>query len=135
MPLMLGGTETERNQTVVWDTLLPDEDRDAKAQIARLLNTGFVLSRVSDGEVVLAAPTKDAHQGVFRILTENGDDRLVWDRRSGPEVKDAYKTFNDLAAKGYTAYAVTASGQRGHKITEFDPALEEIIMVPSTMPG
>jgi hypothetical protein len=137
MPLVLGGVETSRPQTIVWDTQNPQEHIEALARVNELFKQGFTYKDVNplEGTISMTPPPRDPNKGLFRILTENGDDRVVWDRRSGPQVKDAYKQFNELAAKGYTAYAVTATGDRGHKITEFDPALEEIIMVPSTMPG
>lgn len=135
MPLVLGGVETQRPQAVVWDPLNADEANDAAKRVADLIKQGFNLMTTVAGEALLTPPKKDPNFGVFRILSKEGDERLVWDRRAGPEIKDAYKKFNSLIASGYSAYAVNAAGQKGHKITEFDPALEEIIMVPSTMPG
>lgn len=135
MPLVLGGVETARPQTIVWDNVIPAEVVEAQQRISELKTQGFVLRTMEEGEAVLDPPPKDPNIGVFRILSDKGDERLVWDRRSGPEVKDAYKKFGELLKKGYTAYAVDMAGDRGHKITEFDPALEEIILVPGTVPG
>lgn len=80
-------------------------------------------------------PTRDPNQGLFRILSESGDDHVVWDRRDAAQVKDAYKKFNELIKKGYTAYATTSAGKKSHRIDDFDPSLEEIILVPKTIPG
>jgi hypothetical protein len=135
MPLSLGGVETERQQTVVWNPNEILEVNDAQKRIHELQEVGFSIIKEENGEAILKAPPKDPNKGIFRILTDNGDDRIVWDRRSGSEVKEAYSKFNDLLAQGYSAYAVTASGGRGHKLDLFDPSLEEIIMIPKTRPG
>lgn len=136
MPLQLGGPETLRPQTIVWDPNNEMERFEAKAKIIEFIRNGFI-PRIekSNGEVIMDPPKKDPNIGIFRILTENGDDRIVWNRHSGDEIKEAYVKFDDFIKKGYTAYAVTTTGQKGHKIDQFDPTLEEIIMVPKTMPG
>lgn len=60
---------------------------------------------------------------------------------AGIDFADA-NTHVGLLKKGYTAFAMLASGKRGHKITDFDPALQEILfsnrevlLVPPTIPG
>ncbi len=127
MPLNLGGVETLRPQVITWNPDAYDEAADARQQIADLKKQGFTVRNEEDGEVILQPPQRDPNQGCFRILSQNGDDRIVWDRRNKKEVKEAFKVFKEFIEKGYTAYVVRSDGSRGHKITDFDYALEEII--------
>jgi ABC-type glycerol-3-phosphate transport system substrate-binding protein len=135
MPLQLGGVDTMRPQVISWDPTIYDQLTEAAEEIKRLENQGFTIDYEEDGEARLIPPAKDPNVGVFRILSQNGDDRIVWDRRIKDQVKEAFKKFKELIAKGYAAYAATSDGNRGHKITEFDPGLEEIILIPKTVPG
>jgi hypothetical protein len=135
--LQLGGIETERPKIISFDPNCPIQKSEADAELNRLLGMGFLLDMdfEQEGELRLKPPPKDERVSVMRILSENGDDRLTWDREKPNEVKDAYKKFKDFLKKGYKAFIATASGKKGHSIDEFDPLAEEIIMVPSTMPG
>lgn len=146
MPLSLGGVSTERNQVITFDPNSQQETADAMARMIELGKQGFRETGRSDGKVVMSPPDRDPCQGLMRILSENGDDRVVWDRRDPGQVKEAYQKFKELLAKGYTAYSVMADGKKGHKIEDFDPGMEEvfmsevpapreIVMVPKTMPG
>jgi hypothetical protein len=67
----------------------------------------------------------------MRILSENGDDRIVWSRRIADEVRDAFDKFKELIDKGYRAYAILSDGSRGHELFEFDPSVEECLLVPT----
>lgn len=152
MPLQLGGVETARRQRVPWNPDIPAEGLDAANRIKELRSQGFVVVQEEDGEVTLDPPKRDPNVGVFRILSQNGDDRVIWDRRDKHQVKEAFQKFKELMQEGYTAYVTSNDGSRGHRITEFDPGLEEIILgtdlgngqrgqagevvcVPKTVPG
>jgi len=63
----------------------------------------------------------------FKILSNNGDDRLVWDRRFLDQVYEARTKFYELKKKGYFAYAPGVGGQPTRLLTEFDPSVEEVI--------
>lgn len=144
MPLKLGGVETERPCIIPYNPAVAAEAKEALDKMMQLIAEGYRLTHKEEGEIRLAPPPIDPNLCFFRILSQNGDDRIVWDRRKPDEVREAFAKFKELLAKGYTAYAVLSSGKRGHKITEFDPSLEEIlmsksvkevVMVPATMPG
>ncbi len=143
MPLQLGGVETERGQTVLWNPDAWQEVIDAIDRINKLKDDGFALVSLTRGEARLVPPELDPNQSVIRILSQNGDDRLIWDRSRKDEVKEAFDKFNELLKKGYTAYILNSKGERGHKITEFDPGLEEVVfaqikeavLVPRVVPG
>jgi hypothetical protein len=135
MPLQLGGVDTARPQLIGWDPTSYDQSIEARKRIETLTREGFILEYEDNGEARLLPPSKDPNIGCFRILSQNGDDRVIWDRRDKNQVKEAFKKFKELIKKGFSAYAATSSGGRGHKITEFNPGLEEIILIPSTIPG
>lgn len=80
---------------------------------------------------------KDDDFGMFRCLTpQDGDKRVVWNRRSLPEIAAAKKMFSDLIAKGMTPYRVGAGGQASAEVmTEFDPMAQEVIFMPLQMVG
>lgn len=140
MPLQLGGSDTLRPKIFVWDENNYKQFQEVLQEVEKMKQQGFKLVDVDTiskdlGEVKLIPPSRDSNFGCFRILSQNGDDRVIWDRRDPSQVKDAYKKFKQLMKDGCTAYAATSEGKKGHKITEFDPGLEEIIIVPKTIPG
>jgi hypothetical protein len=135
MPLVMGDASTDRPQQITFDPACPAQGREARARYKRLRKSGYRLRGREPGALLLDPPPRDPNLGVFRILSQSGDDRIVWDRRVAAQVKDAYRKFKELIGKGYTAYATLGGGKRGHKLDDFDPGLEEILMVPSTVPG
>lgn len=135
MPLQLEPDRTERPKRLVWDPADPRQTEDAQKERAALLARGFLLQVERDGEAVLVPPELEAHHLVFRVLSQNGDDRIVWDRRSGAQVREAATKFKSLADAGYTMYAAGRGGKRSHKMDIFDPTVEEVIAVPGTIPG
>lgn len=141
MPLNLG-IETERPQLITYDPAIAAEVKDALARRASLVAQGFVAKKEEPGAIHLEPPPLGTDVLLFRVLSPNGDDRIVWDRTKPDQVKEAFVKFKEFIAKGFTAFAVMASGKKGHKISEFDPSLQEILltvkeilMVPATMPG
>lgn len=134
MPLALG-PDTERAQTVVFDPAVAAEAAQAAATRDRLLRQGFRLTTEEAGCFRLAPPPRGPHCLVFRTMTDNGDDRVVWDRTDPAQVKEAYAKYTELTGKGYTPYAVGSDGKKAHRIDAFDPGLSEILFVPSTKPG
>jgi hypothetical protein len=71
--------------------------------------------------------------GQFTILTrKDGDKRVVWNRMSLPEIRDAKKMFDEMVAKGMTPYRVGQDGQRtAQAMKEFDAAAEEVVFLPT----
>jgi hypothetical protein len=64
----------------------------------------------------------------MRVMDKTGDTKIVWSSANPDEVENARRTFNDLIKKGYSAFAVKREGEKGKKITEFDPDLEAMII-------
>lgn len=131
MPLKLNPIETARPKEFAWDPLNADEANEIMRAIEPLLKQGYKgFMDLEGGSAVLMPPPLDEDHFMLRVLTENGDDRLVWNRRSLAQIEDARKTFNEYLAKGYKAYVVRRSGgSPGAKILSFDSLYEEVVMV------
>jgi hypothetical protein len=71
----------------------------------------------------------------MRIMGGSGDTKVMWDSEQEAEVENARRTFNDLRGRGYAAFAVRTSGEKGRQVTEFDPEAEKLIMVPQIAGG
>lgn len=80
-----------------------------------------------------AKPPKDC--GMFRLLSaKSGDDRVVWNRFSLDEIREARKMFNELVEKGLVPYRVGTNGKASSEVMkEFDPQAEEVIFLPVAM--
>jgi len=72
------------------------------------------------------------HSGVMRVMTpEDGDKRVVWDRRDFAQIRDAKETFDKLVAQGAVPYKAGTDGKATSDVMdEFDPHAEEVIFVP-----
>jgi hypothetical protein len=132
MPLCLQPS-SEPTQRILWDPAVSVEVDEALAKLQDLTGRGFSVSGGSmpDGELVLTPPPRPSGTGLMRIMSENGDDRVVWDRRVADQVREAYDKFKELIEKGYRAYAILANGDRGHELSDFDPMVEELLLVPT----
>jgi hypothetical protein len=144
MPLQLNTPETARDKLITWDPDNLIETKEAKEEINRFRRLGFTMSDESniEGECRLYAPKPAEHQLIYRVLSANGDDRLVWDRRNADEVQEAKIKFDEYIEKGYRAYVCRRDGTKGSQIESFDALLQEVIMekgqvvmVPKAMPG
>jgi hypothetical protein len=71
--------------------------------------------------------------GMFSILTEaDGDKRVVWNTLSIPEINDAKEMFNNLIAKGMTAFAVGLDGQQtSRELKFFEATAGEVVFAPA----
>jgi hypothetical protein len=79
---------------------------------------------------------------VLRVLSRHGDDRFEWSvdavRTQDPEavaaVAEAERIFREERARGAVALRL-APGRSAERIEEFDPAAEQIVMVPRVVGG
>ncbi len=66
--------------------------------------------------------------GVMTIVTaEEGDKRVPWDPTNPAQVEEARSKFNEFIGAGHRAYRMGSHGQRGERISEFDPNAGEIL--------
>jgi hypothetical protein len=140
MPLQLNTPESARDKLITWDPQNLSQTTEAKEEVERFRRLGFSVVSFEFGEAKLEAPAPTDHDLIFRVLSDNGDDRLVWDRRNQKEVDEAKASFEDYMAKGYKAYVCRRDGKKGSKLESFDALLQEVIMekgqvvmVPKTM--
>ena len=142
MPLQLNTPETARDKLITWDPDSEAETREARSEIGRFRRLGFTLVSDTSGEAKLEAPAPAENQLIYRVLSKNGDDRLVWDRRDPDQVAEAKIKFQEYMDKGYKAFVCRRDGSKGSQIESFDALLQEVIMekgqvimVPKAMPG
>jgi len=73
--------------------------------------------------------------GELAIIDSTGDTKVMWDKSNDDEVEAAEEQFDSLIDKGFSAYKVKKDGEKGKKITSFDPNAGKIIMVPKIVGG
>jgi hypothetical protein len=66
--------------------------------------------------------------GSLCVMDDTGDSRIQWDPQNPEEVAKAEAHFNKLKTKGFLAYSVNKSGNRGTVIARFDRNAERIIL-------
>lgn len=134
-------SELVMDQRIVWDSNNLKQVDEAKARIMSFVRSGYKVL-LPDGnpmerfrphyeEVLVLAQKTGRH--IMKILTDKGDERLVWDKNNGPQAMEAKEKFVSLLGRGYKAYSVDANGKKKRKITEFDVDAEEILLVPQTV--
>ena len=67
--------------------------------------------------------------GSLAVLSRRGDDPIVWDPKDPESVAKAKKEFDDLRAKGYSAF------YEKKRMDEFDPAAGKVVMAPPMSGG
>lgn len=72
----------------------------------------------------------------MEILDPSGHTEITWDADNAQEVATAREMFNAMIAKGYQAFEQgTSKGQRGNRVTSFDPDLEKLVLFPHLQGG
>jgi hypothetical protein len=74
-------------------------------------------------------------RGEMSIMDRSGHKQLTWDTEIPEQLELARETFNRLSRKGYSAFGSTKKMQAKHLVHEFDPTMEELIMVPRNVGG
>ena len=72
------------------------------------------------------------------VMGVEGHAEIVWDVHDYESITAAKKMFEELLVKGFQAFEVDREENgvsKGGKVTKFDPALEEVIMVPKVSGG
>jgi len=68
--------------------------------------------------------------GEMRVLSTEGDQKVIWDPSNEDQVEVAKMTFDKLKAKKYKAYSVDKKGEPLKEIKKFKPNAGSLIMVP-----
>ena len=73
--------------------------------------------------------------GKMSIMDVTGHTELKWHTEKADELDTVKETFDRLVAQGYTAFGSEKSTEAKHVIKEFDPTMEEVVMVPRIVGG
>lgn len=75
-------------------------------------------------------------KGILCILGGGGDTKIFWNKKNKDEVENAKETFNNLVkVKKFAAFSVSKMGRKSKKITEFDPNIQKLIIIPPMAGG
>ena len=131
------------DRRVVWDPKSLKQIDEAKAMIREHRSQGYEVQKSdgsllekfipSLGEAIIKAQKLTGQ--VLRILSDSGDDRIIWDKENGKQAKEAKQKFEELVGKGYLAFSVDTKGNKNRRIEEFDVDAQEILMIPPTAKG
>ncbi len=80
--------------------------------------------------------------GMLRIISRRGDDTVAWDSarvamndaEAVAAVHEAERIFEEQRSKGATAFSV-GNGRAPVRVEQFDPAAEQIILLPRMVGG
>lgn len=79
--------------------------------------------------------TREPLVGKMSIMDITGHTELKWNMEKLDELDTAKEIFDRLVAQGYTAFGSETSTEAKHAIKEFDPTMEEVVMVPRIVGG
>ncbi|MET0855836.1 MAG: hypothetical protein ABWY27_03720 [Telluria sp.] len=71
----------------------------------------------------------------MKIMDSSGHRQLEWHMSNAKEIAAAQKTFDRLIKQGYAAFGSTDGSTAKRAVTAFDPATEELVMVPRIVGG
>lgn len=71
----------------------------------------------------------------MQIMDPTGHTTTAWDPAVPDEVAAARATFDAMTAKGYRAFHVGRRGQQDRPMGTFDPAAEQMILIPQLRGG
>lgn len=136
-------SELTMDTKVIWDRARMKEVEEAKQTILAYRRKGHPILK-SDGtsmerfnphleEVTIKAVRTSS--GLLKILGDNGDERITWDKENGRQAIEAKDKFEEYLKKGWKAYSVDSKGKKKRQIEEFDIDAEEILMIPPTAAG
>src|SRR3990167_7438502 len=75
-------------------------------------------------------------KGIIAILGGTGDTKIFWNKKNKDEVENARQTFNKLVGeKKFAAFSVSKMGRKSKKVTEFNPNIQKLILIPPMAGG
>ena len=70
------------------------------------------------------------------VMSGRGDSKFMWDPDNEEEVAEAKALYDRMAKKRFTAFSVKGKdGEKGEKMTSFDPEAGRVIFVPQIAGG
>lgn len=131
MPLQLNTPDPamDLRKRIIWDPEIASDVLEAQEKVDKLRDQGFIVYSSNPGELVLMPPPRDHGLFLIRVLDDNGDTRLVWNRRDQSEVDEARIKFDEYLKKGHRAYVCRSDGTKGRRVETFDAMMEELILM------
>lgn len=75
-------------------------------------------------------------KGVIGVLNSSGDTKLFWNKKNAEEVENARQMFDKLVkGKKFAAFEISQMGKKSKKVTEFNPNLQKLILIPPMAGG
>lgn len=71
----------------------------------------------------------------MEVLDATGHTTTAWNPDNAAEVAAARAMFDAMTGKGYRAFHIGKRGQQAARMDEFDPAAEQMILVPHVAGG
>jgi hypothetical protein len=133
MPLQLNTPDPamDLRKRIVWDPCVASDVLEAQDKVKSLREQGFkpVPDQCFNGQMVMEPPARADGLFLMRVLDDNGDTRLVWNRRDQAEVDEARAKFDEYIKKGHRAYVCRSDGTKGRRVETFDSMMEELILM------
>jgi hypothetical protein len=73
--------------------------------------------------------------GEMSIMDRSGHKQMKWNTDKLDEIMAAKETFDSLVKEGYSAFGSKTKTEAKHTLKEFDPTIEEMVLVPRTVGG
>jgi hypothetical protein len=73
--------------------------------------------------------------GEMNIMDSSGHKQVNWNTDRLDEILAAKESFDSLVKNGYVGFASKKKMEPKHLIREFDPTMEEVVMVPRIVGG
>ncbi len=73
--------------------------------------------------------------GRMQIMDTSGHSEITWDPEKAIEVRIAREAFDKLRAEGYSAFEVGEDGEKGTRMTAFNPEAGKVMMIPQLVGG
>ena len=75
-------------------------------------------------------------KGVMGIIGATGDTKIFWNKKNKDEIENVKRTFEELVGKKkFAAFSLSKMGRKSKKVTEFDPNLQKLILIPPIAGG
>lgn len=123
---------------VVWT---PDGKGGMERHVVRSPNEMYALQKERAGNFAVQSEERMmdaavATKGSMDILGPNGHTEVTWHQGNDEEVAAARATFEAMTSRGYQAFRPgPQKGERGGRITTFDPSVERMLLFPALQGG
>lgn len=94
------------------------------------------MTTVDERAVADARYAAGDYDGVLERMDSSGDAKIMWNKDNPDEVEIARATFQMAVDRRSLIFkAVGKDGAQGERVTEFNPELERVIIVPQLVGG